>query len=37
MTACHRKEQALMPPLQRLHTCQRGRNRRAVELRTRSA
>ncbi len=30
LTACHRKERVLSPPLQRLHTCQRGRNRRAA-------
>ena len=34
LAACSRKEQALMPPHQRLHACQRGRKRRAVEFGT---
>ncbi|GAC1563282.1 MAG: hypothetical protein NVS2B7_37230 [Herpetosiphon sp.] len=32
LTACHRKEQALNPPIQQLYTCQRGRNGRAGDL-----
>ena len=34
VSACQRKAAALAPPLQALHTCQRGRKRGAADLRT---
>jgi len=37
VAACHRKTEAMAPPLQPIHTCQRGRTRRAAACGTLAA